>query len=111
MIIFLIKGGINTLVDVDYDSSEQRMICKFMNQPPETLKQCNASITSGVNCDLHHEVYHITGIGETLLTPSIAIDGFTEFCFSVNTSSGNVTVIVEGRVAVDVSKFSRLCFK
>lgn len=98
------EGGINTLVDINYDSLKQTIICNFMNQPPENLKHCNASIASGINCKIHHGDYHSTGTGEIISTPAIAIDGLTEFCFSVNASSGNLIVIVEGTSVVDISK-------
>ena len=98
------KGGINTFVDVNYDSSEQIIICNFMNQPPENLKHCNASIASGINCKTHHGDYRSTGTGEILSTSPIAIDGLTEFCFSVNASSGNVIATVEGTLAIDTSR-------
>ena len=89
--------GINNLVNVKFDPNQRTITCMFLNQPPNVMKQCSANITYGTNCDRFLNTYNGVGTGDTVTTqPLEAVPGVVEYCFLVNATSNNVTVLVDG---------------
>ena len=75
--------------------------CTFLNQPFNSVKLCNASITYGANCDQQLGIYSSEGTGNFVTTPTLVLEeGVNQLCFSVTAKSGNKTVIVEGTLDV-----------
>lgn len=72
------------------------------------VKQCTANITYGADCDQNIGIFRGMGTGDSVVTTSLVlIDGVTEYCYVVNTSSGTVTVFIEGTFQIGVINFGR----
>lgn len=64
-------------------------------------KQCTANVTYGANCDQHLGTFRGSGTGDSVATlPLELIDSVTEYCYLVTTSSGAVTVNIDGTLNV-----------
>ena len=91
--------GLNNLVNVNFDATERSIICTFLNQPPQRVKECIANITYGSNCDEQLDVYRGMGSGDAVRTPPLqTVPGVAEYCFIVTAISNNVTVQLEGNL-------------
>ena len=89
--------GINNLVNVNFDLNQKSIICTFLNQPPNVVKQCSANITYGEDCDRFLGILSGMGAGDTVETqPLETIAGVVEYCFLVTAETNNVTVLVNG---------------
>ena len=90
--------GINNLVNVNYDRNQRRIICAFLNQPPNIVKQCSAIITYGEDCDRFLGIFVGVGRGDNMILtePLETKPGVVEYCFLVTAESNNVTVLVDG---------------
>ena len=91
--------GINNLVNVNFDLNQRSIICTFLNQPPNIVKQCSANITYGEDCDRFLGVFSGMGTEDTVATqPLESVPGVVEYCFLVTAAAGtnNVTVLVDG---------------
>ena len=76
-------------------------MCIYNSQQENTIQYCNANITYGLNCDKTLDIYMGMSEGSTVITPPIeGIPGVNEYCFSVSTSSGNKTIIIEGNLNI-----------
>ena len=101
MIIILLHNthadGINNHVNVNFDLNQKSIICTFLNQPPNIVKQCSANITYGEDCDRFLGVFSGMGTGDTVATqPLESVPGVVEYCFLVTARTNNVTVLVDG---------------
>lgn len=84
-----------------FDFTTKSIICTFCNQP-SGIKHCTANITYGADCDQHIGIFRGMGTGVSVATsPLVLIGDITEYCFVVNTSSGAVTVFIEGTFQFD----------
>ena len=89
--------GINNLVNVNFDLNLKSIICTFLNQPPNVMKQCSANITYGEDCDRFLGVFSGMGTGDTVATQQlVTIPGVAEYCFLVTAEINNVTVLISG---------------
>ena len=89
--------GINNLVNVNFDLNQKSIICTFLHQPPNIVKQCSANITYGEDCDRSLGVFSGMGTGDTVPTqPLESVPGVVEYCFLVTARTNNVTVLVDG---------------
>ena len=89
--------GVNNLVNVNFDPIQKRIICTFLNQPPNAMKQCSANITYGEDCDRFLGVFNGMGTGDTVATqPLETVAGIVEYCFLVTAETNNVMVLVDG---------------
>jgi hypothetical protein len=89
--------GINNLVSVDFDVNQRSIICTFLNQPSNIVKQCSANITYGENCDRFLGVFNGMGTGDSVVTqPLETVPRVAEYCFLVTAETNNVTVLVDG---------------
>ena len=94
---FHILDGMNSFVDVNFNSEMKTIICTFLNQPKDTTKECSLNIIYGPNCDQQLGLYTNEGTGDSVSTPELPlIEGVTEYCFTVTARSNNITVNVEG---------------
>ena len=97
----LCVDGINSYVDVNFDQDTRTIICEFLNQPLDSVKECIANVTYGANCGQKLDVYGMDGTGYIVTTPPLDLPGnIAEFCFTVTARSNNVTVAVEGSNAL-----------
>lgn len=93
------RDGLNNLVNVNFDATERSVICTFLNQPSQRIKECIANITYGSDCDQFLGVYEGVDTGDAVRTPSLGtVRGVAEYCFTVTAISNNVTVQVEGNL-------------
>lgn len=61
------------------------------------MKQCNANITYGDNCESFLNTYGGMGTGDTVETQQLeVVSGVVDYCFLVTAKSNNITVLVEG---------------
>ena len=61
------------------------------------MKQCYANITYGENCEIFLDTYSGMGTGDSVRTQELkVVPGVVEYCFLVNATSNNVTVLVDG---------------
>ena len=73
--------GINNVVNVKFEKS---ILCTFLNQPPNIMKQCSANITYGEHCDRFLNTLSGIGTGDTVATqPLETVPGVAEYCFLV----------------------------
>ena len=87
----------NNFVDIDFNSGTTTIICTFLNQPMDTIKQCSINITYGPNCGQQLGSYTSEGIGDSVSSPELPLlEDVSEYCFTVTARSNNVTVSVEG---------------
>jgi hypothetical protein len=87
----------NRFVEIDFNSEMKTIICKFLNQPMDTTKECSLNITYGPNCGQQLGSYSSEGTGESVSSPELPlIEEVSEYCFTVTARSNNVTVSVEG---------------
>ena len=97
--IDILTDGINNLVMVEFRSIDRSITCTFINQQPNTMKQCIANIMYGSNCDQQLGVYTGMGTGDKVRTLPIGRAlGVDEYCFIVNATSRNITVLVQGNL-------------
>ena len=102
-------GATNTLVDVTFIPNTRSIMCTFMNQPQDVVKQCSISITYGTLCDQVLGVYRSAGPSDILPSPSIEfLNDVAEYCFTVNASSGNLTIVIEGNLNLITSSEGEL---
>ena len=98
--------GVNSFVDVNFNSDIKTIICTFFNQPKDTPKECSVNITHGTNCDQLLGSYTNEGTGDSVSIRELPlIEGVSEYCFTVIARSNNVTVSVEGilnRIALNI---------
>ena len=92
--------GINNFVEVNFEPTTKHLYCTFPNEPLDSVKQCNANITYGANCDQQLGVYSTMDTGVSVAITSVVLVDINEYCVSVTASSSNKTVIVEGRLIV-----------
>lgn len=86
-------------MNVNFDATERSVICTFLNQPSQRVKECNANITYGSDCDQFLGVYEGEDTGDAVRTPSLGtVPGVAEYCFTVTAISNNVTVQIEGNL-------------
>jgi hypothetical protein len=105
-------GGINTFVEVGFNSITKTITCFFPNQSMlGDSKQCIANVTYGPNCDQHLGVYRAEGEGSSVTTRTIDFkDEVSSYCFVVTASSSTATVTVEGNLDL-VNLNIRMFFK
>ena len=91
--------GLNNLVDVNFIHDDRRITCTFNNQPQEILKQCDANISYGINCNRLLNVYKGMDVSDTVFTSQLeTVPGVTDYCFVVTAISNNVILMVEGNL-------------
>ena len=89
--------GVNSIVDVNFNSEMKTIICAFLNQPMNITKECFVNITYGPNCGQILGSYTNEGTEDSVSTHELPlIEGVSEYCFTVTARSNNVTVSVEG---------------
>ena len=99
LFFYYFADGVNNLVDVKFDVTGKIITCNFKNQPATTMKQCDANITYGENCDKQLNTYKGMGVGNAVSTSQLeTIPGVTDYCFVVTAVSNNISVIVEGDI-------------
>ena len=86
----------NQFVEVEYDATLSRVVCKFLNQTDASVKscfvrygQCGGQLIQNV-----HE-------NSTLEAPNsviLKVDHSTFDCYAITATNGVVTIIVEGRI-------------
>ena len=86
-------------MDVNFDLTNKRILCTFINQPSAIIKQCSANVTFGENCDQLLNVYEGEGTGDIVSTSQLeTVPGVTEYCFVVTANISNITVMVQGNL-------------
>jgi hypothetical protein len=103
--MFYVVGGINSFVDINFNSEMTTIICTFLNQPMDTIKECSINITYGPNCGQLLGLYTNVGTGDSVSSPELPlIEDVSEYCFTVTARNNNETVSVEGTLNLfDVS--------
>lgn len=97
--ILFLTDGINNLVTVEFSSIDRSITCAFINQESDTVKWCNANVTYGSNCDQQLGMYFGMGRGDRVRTsPLTTVPGVAEYCFLINATSRNITVLVQGNL-------------
>ena len=82
---------------MNFDPNQRSIICTFLNQRFDIIKQCNANITYGENCEIFLGIYSGMGTGDSVETQQLeAMPGVVKYCFLVTAISNNVTVLVDG---------------
>ena len=72
------------------------------------MKQCIANITFGSKCDQHLGMYSGMGTGNKVRTSPVGrAPGVDEYCFVVNATSRNITVLVQGNLRNSGNKKKR----
>ena len=93
--------SVNNLVNVNFDPIQKSIICTFLNQPPNIMKQCSANITYGEDCDRFLGVFSGMGTEDTVATrPLETVPGVAKYCFLVTAETNNVTVLVDGTLLI-----------
>ena len=99
MHVYAHAEGLNNLVTVNFDPNRRNIICTFLNQPYGIIKQCNANISYGKNCNSFLNTFIGMNAGDTVETEQLeVVPGVVEYCFLVTATSNNVTVLVEGNL-------------
>ena len=91
-----------------FDTETRRVLCSFLNETLTSVsRQCIATISFGVNCELGVKVYQNISNSISVLTPPIEfMDKVSEYCLSVKAISDTVSLSVDGTLSlVDIGRF------
>ena len=84
--------GVNSFTDVIFDPAAETITCVFLNEPLDSMKECNVILSYGTNCNTVLRTYDTSGSGNTFIeTPPLRfIEGIDQYCIKIIARSQNL---------------------
>ena len=89
----------NWFVDVVFDQSTSNITCVFYREVVEHYSNntCTVMYAPEANCEKRSQHYWMSPLSDTVITDMPEVTQDVVYCFTVVASSGDFTVVVEGR--------------
>lgn len=99
----------NVFVRVEYESSQSRIICQFLNESDVSLKSCSVQYGNCDGSEMSTVLSYFSQGNSTAEAPNkieLDVNPKNLVCYAVTASSDSLSILVEGRITSAGNFFS-----